>query len=85
MVMTDGYFGSIRPSALTAGLSQNAVRLAPRQFADIARVMGFETCQVSDESSLQAALRDWETHQGPMLCQVALENAAYMALTGALR
>jgi len=85
MVMKDGYFGSIRGSAISNHLTQNPVNLSDRSLLRIGEALGLNTLTVSNESQLQSALDGWRQNPVTTLCECVLEPDRYIELTAQLR
>ena len=85
MVMKDGYFGSIRGSALSNHLTQNPVTLSDRSLARIGEALGLNTVTVSGESQLDSALDAWRRNPTATLCECLLEPDQYIELTAQIR
>jgi acetolactate synthase-1/2/3 large subunit len=85
MVMKDGYFGSIRGSALSHHLTQTPVKLSDRSLLRIGEALGLNTLTVSSESQLQSALDGWRQQPVATLCECLLEPDRYIELTAQLR
>ncbi|MGB5718200.1 MAG: thiamine pyrophosphate-dependent enzyme [Gammaproteobacteria bacterium] len=85
MVMKDGYFGSIRGSALGNQLTQNPVRLSERSLLRIGEAMGLNAVSASNASQLHSTLDGWRQNPVATLCECPLEPDRYIELTARLR
>ncbi|MGB5177541.1 MAG: thiamine pyrophosphate-dependent enzyme [Gammaproteobacteria bacterium] len=85
MVMKDGYFGSIRGSALSNGLTQNPVKLSKRSLLRIGEALGLHTLAAGSESQLHSVLDGWRRNPVTTLCECPLEPDRYIELTARLR
>lgn len=85
MVMKDGYFGSIRGSALSQHLTQNPVRLSSRSLTRIGEALGFNALTVNSANQLDTVLDAWRRNPVATLCECELDPDHYIELTAQLR
>lgn len=85
LVMSDGYFGSIRGRAVTGGLSDAPLRMDQRDVRRIADGMSLDTRVAADESALAEAIEAWKARRGPMMVRCDFKADEYTRLANLLR
>ena len=85
LVMSDGYFGSVRGRAIAGGLSDVPLRMGQRDVCRIAAGMSLETRTVANESALAEAIAAWKVRRGPMLVRCDFHTDEYTRLADLLR
>jgi len=86
MLMTDGYFSSIRQVAVEKGLSQNNLRMDSAGWIGAVEAWGCPSERVESLSAMQRALVAWkDSPSGPLFLELAFNSDAYMAMTDGIR
>lgn len=86
LVMTDGYFGSVRGRVKKAGLREGALRLSSLDLRSVFEPMGFTFHRAGNESEASAALASWRREpRSPAMIACEFEAAVYEQAGNLLR
>ena len=85
MVMTDGYYSSVRQAAVAKALTQNPVKLDRCRWSAVFRAMGCASERIESPSALESALKAWQSTEGPLVLELVFDPDAYMNMTEGLR
>ena len=85
MVMSDGFFGSVRGRAISKGWSTEPLRMQGRDLGCIARGMGIDTIVSSRGELLADGLRAWRTSGQPMMIRCDFDADEYARVAELLR
>ena len=85
IVMSDGYFGSIRGRAIANGWSTIPLRMQGRDLRCIAEAMGLDTLVTNDVDELVEALKTWQTTSRPALIRCDFDADQYTRTAELLR
>ena len=85
MAVKDGYFGSVRATAMANGLTQTPVTLSDRSLVAIAEAMGLDSGTVADESELDTALGEWRRDPKPALLECVINPDEYVEQAARVR
>jgi len=83
--MRDGYYASIRQSALKKGLTQKPSKLESGCWLDLFSGIGCPTERVGSLQALENALQAWKAASGPLFLDLTFDSEAYMNMTDGIR
>jgi len=85
MVMSDGFFGSVRGRAMAKGWSTEPLRMQGRDLGRIAQGMGIDAIVSDCDELLSDGLRTWRTSGQPMLIRCEFDPDKYIRIAELLR
>jgi acetolactate synthase-1/2/3 large subunit len=85
LLMTDGFFSSVRQGAVKKGLAQQPLRLESSYWADVFRIFGCPAERIASCVALESALRAWDRSTGPLFLELAFDADAYLSMTEGIR
>lgn len=85
ILMSDGYYGSIRQVALRKGLTQKPLRLESGSWLRGFSAFGCPVERIESLHALQNALGAWKATHGPLFLELTFDADAYMNMTDGIR
>jgi acetolactate synthase-1/2/3 large subunit len=85
LLMTDGYFSSIRQGAVKQRLSQNPLRLDSSCWTSVFQAWGCPAERIESLAALEKVLQAWHVSPGPLFLELVFDADAYMAMTQGIR
>jgi acetolactate synthase I/II/III large subunit len=85
LLMTDGFFSSIRQSASKAGLSQKYLDVDSSCWIGIVEAWGCPGERVESFAALDNALNAWKVSPAPLFLELAFNADDYLAMTEGIR
>jgi acetolactate synthase-1/2/3 large subunit len=85
LLMTDGYFSSIRQGAVKQRLSQNPLRLDSSCWTSVFQALGCPAERIESLAALEKVLQAWHVSPGPLFLELVFDADAYMAMTQGIR
>jgi thiamine pyrophosphate-dependent acetolactate synthase large subunit-like protein len=85
LLMSDGFFASIRQNASKQGLSQNYLSLDSSCWTRVVRAWGCLAERIESFAALESALTAWKGSPAPLLLEVVFNADDYMAMTEGIR
>lgn len=85
LLMTDGYFASIRQGAVEKGLAQQPLRLESAYWTSVFQAFGCPAERLTSCVALERALRAWDHTSGPLFLELAFAADAYLSMTAGIR
>jgi acetolactate synthase-1/2/3 large subunit len=85
LLMTDGFFSSIRQGAVKQRLSQNCLRLDSSCWTSMFQALGCPAERIESLVALEKALQAWNMSTGPLFLELVFDADAYMAMTEGIR
>jgi acetolactate synthase-1/2/3 large subunit len=85
LLMTDGFFSSIRQGAVKQRLSQNCLRLDSSCWTGVFQALGCPAERIESLAALEKALQAWNMSTGPLFLELAFDADAYLAMTEGIR
>jgi len=85
LLMTDGFFSSVRYSAVKMGLTQTPLCLDSSCWTAVFQAFGCQAERITSMVALEKALWAWKTNMGPLFLELIFDADAYMAMTEGIR
>ena len=85
LFMTDGYFSSVRQSAVRKGFPENLVRLSSSSWRLVFEALGCPARRVESLKELADSLKTWNLNSGPLFLELRFDPEAYLAMTEGIR
>jgi len=85
LLMSDGYFSSVRQSAVQKGFPENLVRLTLLSWRSVFEALGCPARRVESLNELADSLKTWKVNSGPLFLELRFDPEAYLAMTEGLR
>jgi acetolactate synthase-1/2/3 large subunit len=85
LLMTDGYFASIRQGAVQKGLAQQPLHLDSAYWAGVFHAFGCPVERLTSCVALERALHAWDHTSGPLFLELAFASDAYLSMTAGIR
>ena len=85
LLMSDGYYSSIRQAAVSKHLTQNPLRLDSSCWPAVFHALGCPSERIEALPALEQALGGWKQSSGPMLLELCFDPEAYLGMTEGIR
>jgi acetolactate synthase I/II/III large subunit len=85
LLMSDGFFASIRQQASNQGLSQNYLRLDSSCWTRVLEAWGCPGERIESFAALENALTSWRTSPVPLFLELVFDADDYIAMTEGIR
>lgn len=85
LLMSDGFFSSIRQTAVQKGFSQELVQLNSSRWLSVFQAFGCPAQRLESVHGLESVLKIWEPNSGPLFLELPFDPQAYMGMTEGLR
>lgn len=85
LLMSDGFFSSVRQSAVRKGLSETLVRLNSSCWSSVFEALGCPAKHIDSLDDLGSAVSTWREAPGPLFLELKFDPQAYLAMTEGIR
>lgn len=85
LLMSDGYYSSIRRAAVKNGLAQHPLRLDSSDRPAVFHALGCPSERIESLASFARALEIWRQDQGPLFLELPFDPDAYLSMTEGVR
>jgi acetolactate synthase-1/2/3 large subunit len=85
ILMSDGFFGSIRGRAIKSGLTQKPVTISNSSWIKVLEGLGVESVYVEGEEKLLNVLGGWNSSSGPLFIQINFDPDKYQSMVDKIR
>jgi acetolactate synthase-1/2/3 large subunit len=85
LLMSDGFFSSVRQSAVQKGFPESLVRLNSPCWRSVFEALSCPARRIESLHGLEDALKAWKIDSGPLFLELRFEPQAYMAMTEGVR
>ena len=85
LVMSDGYYSSVRQAAVYKGFTQKPVVLDRCRWSAVFQAMGCSSERVESQAALQRALQSWTQMRGPLVLELSFDQEKYLTMTEGIR
>jgi acetolactate synthase-1/2/3 large subunit len=85
LLMTDGYYGSIRQAAVKKGYPDHSLRLDSSCWVKAFNAFGCPSERVESLRDFEKALNGWNVDSGPLFLELKFSSDKYMSMTEGIR
>jgi acetolactate synthase-1/2/3 large subunit len=85
LLMTDGFFCSVRQAAASKDLSENLTRVPRVNWTSVFSSFGIASERLESTHGLEAAIRRWDANTGPLFLELVFPAETYRDMTLGLR
>ncbi len=85
MLMSDGYYSSVRQVAVKKGFAERALGMPRCSWPEIFGGFGCPSERIESPSALSEALKSWMKSSGPLLLDLVFDADAYVSMTEGIR
>jgi len=85
VLMTDGYFGSMRAKVTECGYTDAGIRVTQPSWCAAMSALGCEAARVAGRAEFDAAVARWTPSTGPAFIEASMPADAYVAMVRPLR
>jgi acetolactate synthase-1/2/3 large subunit len=85
VLMSDGYFGSIRTRAIVDGLTQKPLTINRSSWLKVFEGFGVESVQADSAEKLDNIISSWKPFEGPLFIQIPFDPEKYLKMVGSIR
>ena len=85
VLMSDGYFGSIRTRAITDNLTQKPLTINSSSWLKVFEGFGVESVQAESAEKLDNIIGNWMPSEGPLFIQIPFDPEKYLKMVERIR
>ena len=85
VLMSDGYFGSIRTRAIADGLTQKPLTINRSSWLKVFEGFGVESVQAESTEKLDNIISNWKPSEGPLFIQIPFDPEKYLKMAEHIR
>ncbi len=85
ILMSDGYFGSIRSRAIADGLTQKPLTISKPSWLKVFEGFGVESVQAESAEKLDSIISNWKPSEGPLFIQIPFDPEKYLKMAEHIR
>ena len=85
VLMSDGYFGSIRARSLKDGLTEGPVTIQESSWMKVIEAFGVGAVKVKTEDEIEDALCSWHLTDGPLFIEIPFDPERYQLMVSDIR
>lgn len=85
MIMSDGYYASVRQAAALKGFTQKPVLLDRCRWSGVFQAMGCSSERIESQAALQQALQSWTQMRSPLVLELLFDPNKYLTMTEGIR
>jgi acetolactate synthase-1/2/3 large subunit len=85
VLMSDGYFGSIRTRAIADGLTQKPLTISKPSWLKVFEGFGVESVQAESVEKLDNIISNWKPSEGPLFIQIPFDPEKYLKMVEHIR
>jgi len=85
VLMSDGYFGSIRARAIVDGMTQKPLTISSSSWLKVFEGFGVESVQAESAEKLDNIMSNWKPSEGPLFIQIPFDPEKYLKMVESIR
>jgi acetolactate synthase-1/2/3 large subunit len=85
ILMSDGYFGSIRSRSIADGLTQKPLTISKPSWLKVFEGFGVESVQAESIEKLDNIVSNWKPSEGPLFIQIPFDPEKYLKMAEHIR